>query len=76
MIYDEVIMCYSGEERQCLAFAFCQARQKKDNDEDSLNHADMTCNPYCNVVLSFNGTFLCVYAYTVLSFLQRRFSRQ
>ncbi len=45
-------------------FCICQARKKKDNDEDSLNHADMTCHPYCNVVLSFNGTFLCVYVYT------------
>jgi hypothetical protein len=72
MIYDQVIMCYSGEERQCLAFV--KLGKKKDDDENSLNHAYMTCHPYCNVVLSFNGTFLCVYAYT-FSFLQRRFSR-
>jgi hypothetical protein len=64
MIYDEVIMCYSGEERQCLAFV--KLGKKKNDDEDSLNHADMTCHPYCNVILSFNCMFLCVYEYTVV----------
>ncbi len=71
MIYGEVIMCYSGEERQCLAFV--KLGKKKDDDDNSLNHAHRLVI-HCNVVLSFNSTFLDM-RILLFSFLQRRFPR-